>query len=59
MRAQGIAVVPAPCDYLENRLPYDVLSYVPRWNELAESGEALHEYLGQLWYHIRYAWLGR
>ena len=59
LRAQGVAVIPAPCDYLENRLPYDVLSYVPRWDVLAASGEALHEYLGLLWYRIRYGWLGR
>ena len=54
MRAQGIAVVPAPCDYLENRLPYDILSYVPRWDTLADSGQALHEYLGLVWYRLRY-----
>jgi uncharacterized SAM-binding protein YcdF (DUF218 family) len=59
MRAQGVAVIPAPCDYQESRLPYDVLSYVPSWSALADSGAALHEYLGLLWYRIRYGWLAR
>ncbi len=59
LRAQGITVIPAPCDYAESRLSYDVLDYVPQWQVLATSGEALHEYLGLLWYRIRYGWLAR
>lgn len=59
LKAQGITVIPAPCDYVESRLSYDVLDYVPQWQTLAASGEALHEYLGWLWYHLRYGWLAR
>ncbi len=53
-RAQGLDVIAAPTDYLTKRSAYDVRSYVPRWNVLAESGDALHEYLGLLWYRLRY-----
>jgi len=52
---QGLEVLPAPCAYLEEREPYDLRSFLPRWNVLADSGDALHEYLGLLWYRIRYA----
>jgi uncharacterized SAM-binding protein YcdF (DUF218 family) len=58
MRSQGIVVIPAPCDYRQGRLPYDVLSFVPNWDVLADSCQALHEYLGLLWYHFRYGMLG-
>lgn len=53
-RQQGLDVIAAPCAYLEEREPYDLRSFLPRWNVLADSGDALHEYLGLLWYHLRY-----
>ncbi len=53
-RAQGLEVVPAPCAYIAEREPYDLRSFLPRWNVLSDSGDALHEYLGMLWYRLRY-----
>ncbi|HXH71592.1 MAG TPA: YdcF family protein [Mariprofundaceae bacterium] len=53
-RRQGLEVIPAPCAYLEEREPYDLRSFLPRWNVLADSGDALHEYLGLVWYRLRY-----
>ncbi len=50
----GMQVIPAPCAYMSEREPYDLRSWLPRWNVLADSGDALHEYLGSLWYRIRY-----
>jgi uncharacterized SAM-binding protein YcdF (DUF218 family) len=58
LKSQGILVIPAPCDYRQGRLPYDVLSFVPDGDVLADSCLALHEYLGLLWYHLRYGILG-
>ncbi|TLS66261.1 YdcF family protein [Mariprofundus erugo] len=48
----GMHVIAAPCDYVAKQTPYDVRSYFPRWNVLADSGNALHEYLGLLWYRL-------
>jgi len=53
-KAQGLDVVAAPTDYLTKQSVYDVRSYFPRWDILADSGNALHEYLGSLWYRLRY-----
>jgi len=53
-KQNGLNVIPAPADYLTKQSSYDVRSFVPRWNVLAESGDALHEYLGMLWYRLRY-----
>jgi len=53
-KQNGLDVIAAPTDYMTKRSVYDVRSYFPRWNVLAESGDALHEYLGLLWYHLRY-----
>ncbi|MDX8406028.1 MAG: YdcF family protein [Mariprofundus sp.] len=51
----GINVIPAPCNYRESRQPYDALAYLPRWDVLSDSGDALHEYLGLLWYRLKHA----
>ncbi len=51
----GLDVIAAPTNYVTGQFSYDVRSYVPQWNVLADSGNALHEYLGLLWYHLRYA----
>ncbi|MDQ6959921.1 MAG: YdcF family protein [Mariprofundaceae bacterium] len=53
-KQNGLDVIAAPTDYLTKRSAYDVRGYFPRWNVLAESGDALHEYLGLLWYRLRY-----
>ncbi len=47
-------VVAAPCDYVGERKPYDIRSWLPRWNVMADSAVGLHEYLGLLWYRLRY-----
>jgi uncharacterized SAM-binding protein YcdF (DUF218 family) len=52
--ANGLNVIPAPCAYAIDNEPYDLRSYLPHWNVLADSGNALHEYLGLLWYRLRY-----
>jgi len=52
--SHGLQVIAAPCAYVVERGPYDLRSYLPHWNVLAGSGDALHEYLGLLWYHLRY-----
>jgi len=50
----GFDVVAAPCDYVVKRTPYDIRSWLPRWDVLADSADGLHEYMGILWYRIRY-----
>jgi len=52
--AQALKVIPAPCYYIVEEEPYDLRSYLPRWNVLADSCDGLHEYLGLLWYRLRY-----
>jgi len=52
--AHGFEVFPAPTDYLTEQESYDLRSYLPRWTVLSDSGQALHEYLGLLWYSLRY-----
>jgi len=52
--AQGLHVIPAPTDYLTENEPYDLRSFFPRWNVLGDSGHALHEYLGLLFYWLKY-----
>ncbi len=51
---QGLKVTPAPTDYLTSLSSYDLRSYLPHWRVLADSGKALHEYLGLMWYKLRY-----
>ena len=51
---QGLHVIPAPTAYLTKHDAYDLRSYLPRWNVLSDSGNALHEYLGLLWYKVKY-----
>lgn len=51
---QGLNVIPAPTDYLTDQSPYDLRSFLPRWDRLGESGHALHEYLGLFWYKLKH-----
>jgi len=51
---QGFEVIAAPCDYVVEREPYDIRSWLPRWNVMADSADGLHEYLGWAWYRLRY-----
>ncbi len=53
-QAQGLNIIPAPTDYLTEQEPYDMRSFIPSWNVLADSSYALHEYLGLFWYRLKY-----
>jgi len=48
-----IAFVPAPTDYRARRGRYDVLSFSPSFGCLAESFQAIREYVGLAWYRLR------
>jgi uncharacterized SAM-binding protein YcdF (DUF218 family) len=52
--SQGFNVIPAPTDYITSQQAYDLRSFVPRWTVFSDSGQALHEYLGLFWYHLKY-----
>lgn len=51
---QGFDVVAAPCDYVVKRSAYDIRSWLPHWDVMADSADGLHEYMGMLWYWFRY-----
>ncbi len=54
-RRLGMHPIPAPCDYRRDfGEPYDLRSFLPRWTWFADSADALHEWLGMLWYALRY-----
>jgi len=57
-RAQGLNVIPAPTDYLTKMTAYDARSFIPQAAVFEDSVRALHEYLGLLFYRVRYgvAW---
>ena len=50
----GLKVIPAPTAYLTKQEPYDLRSFFPRWGVFSDSGDALHEYLGLVWYKLKY-----
>jgi len=52
--AQGLQVIAAPVDFVTEKRSYDLRSYLPHWSTLNDSALALHEYLGFLWYRLRY-----
>lgn len=52
--AQGLKVIAAPCAYQAKREPYDLRSYLPRWDTFADSCDGLHEYLAFLWYRLKF-----
>jgi len=52
--AQGLQAISAPVDFVTTQGAYDLRSYLPRWTRLADSGQAMHEYLGLAWYHWKY-----
>ncbi|MBL4760469.1 MAG: YdcF family protein [Mariprofundaceae bacterium] len=52
--SQGFNVIAAPTAYLTSQKDYDLRSFVPRWTVFSDSGQALHEYLGLFWYHLKY-----
>lgn len=52
---QGLVVIAAPTEYWSQQTPYDARSFLPDADALAGSAKALHEYLGLVWYEMRYA----
>ena len=52
--SQGFSVISAPTGYITSQQDYTILSFMPRWTTFADSGLALHEYLGLFWYHLKY-----
>ena len=50
-RKQGITVVPAPIRFAE--LNYNLNDIVPNWRAIALNDEAIHEYVGLVWYRFR------
>jgi len=53
-KAQGLKIISAPTGFLTTQKAYDLRSYMPSAHVLANSADALHEYLGMLWYRLRY-----
>lgn len=51
--AAGFDVVTAPTRFLGRR-PIDSASFIPKATELEYSSYAIHEWIGMLWYRIRY-----
>ena len=52
--SQGMKVLPAPCAYETGGSDYILLDFLPHWQVLGSSGNALHEYLGIAWYRLHY-----
>lgn len=50
--SQGLKVVPAPI--VAGAAPVGITAFLPRAGALAASVSALHEYIGRLWYQMRY-----
>jgi len=49
----GFDVVVAPTRFLGRR-PMDIASLIPKASELENSSYAIHEWIGMIWYRIRY-----
>ncbi|MBL4759275.1 MAG: YdcF family protein [Mariprofundaceae bacterium] len=49
-KAQGFDVIAAPCAFVSKRNAYNMFSLLPQAHVLADSSDALHEYMGMLWY---------
>ncbi|WP_050465036.1 YdcF family protein [Herbaspirillum autotrophicum] len=52
-RQTGIEVTPAPTHFL-SRKPWSLMDFLPGGEGLRRSNYALHEWLGLLWYKLRY-----
>lgn len=53
--SQGMEVTPAPCAYRGKQAgAYNLLDFLPQSSAFNLSSLALHEYLGLLWYRLRY-----
>lgn len=51
---KGINVTAAPMGYISYGPGYSLLSFLPNIESLRASSIAFHEYVGLLWYHLRY-----
>ncbi len=51
----GVRVIPAPMGHYVYGPGYALISYFPNMDALAASSIAVHEYLGLIWYRLRYA----
>jgi len=51
---EGIRVIPAPMGYQVYDHPYTLLSFLPDMHALAATSIAIHEFIGLIWYHLRY-----
>jgi len=57
----GFKVTPAPLGFkAKNKGEYDytILDFLPSAGAMDSSSSALHEYIGYVWYVIRYQWFG-
>lgn len=51
---QGVNVTPAPTVFTDDKDGFSLLDYIPSASALFQTRIALHEYLGILWYKLRY-----
>lgn len=51
---QGVAVLPVAADFKADSRPLILQSFLPDFRDLGYSATALHEYVGLLYYRIRY-----
>jgi uncharacterized SAM-binding protein YcdF (DUF218 family) len=54
--ANGIRVVPAPVAPVSAASPFDLSDILPIAKGLATSSYALHEWMGMVWYSLRYGY---
>jgi len=50
-RKEGIAVVPAPCEFIQFESPQE--EFIPSWIAIKRNEDTLHEALGLAWYRLR------
>ena len=53
-QCRGINAIAAPMGYIVYGPGYSLLSFFPNVQSLSASNIALHEYIGLVWYHLRY-----
>lgn len=53
-RCRGIHAIPAPMGYFVYGPGYATISFLPNANALMASSIAMHEFIGLVWYHLKY-----
>ena len=53
-RVQGITVIPAPCNYRALRMEWSGRTLLPSADGIHAVNDAAHEWLGLIWYRLRY-----